>query len=65
MTVTALPKLLTPEDVAALLSVTPHTFAVWRCSTRYNLPYVKVGSAVRYRPADIEAFISRQLKDAA
>ncbi len=62
---TPLPRLLTPETVSELLGVTAHTLAVWRCSKRYNLAYVKVGASVRYRPADVDAFISSHLKNAA
>ena len=65
MTVTALPELLKPETVAELLGITPHTLAVWRCCKRYPLPYVKVGSTVRYRATDVAAFIANNLKDAA
>lgn len=65
MTVAAFPQLLKPETVAELLGVTPHTLAVWRCSKRYNLAYVKVGANVRYRPADVDAFITSHLKNAA
>lgn len=38
---------------AVLLDVTTDTLAVWRSTKRYNLPYVKVGSKVRYREADL------------
>jgi excisionase family DNA binding protein len=55
-------KLLTPADVADLLGVTVQTLAVWRHEERYPLPYVKVGSRVRYRPADIERFIEQSLE---
>lgn len=58
-------KLLTPETVAELLGLTLHTLAVWRCSKRMPLPYVKVGRRVRYRAADVEAFISSQLQHVA
>ena len=34
------------------------TLAVWRCTGRFNLPFVKVGRAVRYRREDVEAFIA-------
>lgn len=64
MAVADFTQLLTPEVVAEWLGVTPHTLAVWRCSKRYPLAYVKVGSNVRYRAKDVEAFISNNLKDA-
>ncbi len=65
MTVAVLTQLLTPQTVSKLLGVTQHTLAVWRCSKRYPLPYVKVGGLVRYRASDVEAFIASNLKDAA
>ena len=53
-------RLLTPRDVADLLGVTIQTLAVWRCEGRYALPYVKAGRLVRYRRADVDAFIAAQ-----
>lgn len=57
VTIPAAP-LLTPEQAAEFLSTTPGTLSVWRCTRRYDLPYVKVGRAVRYRLSDLEAFIA-------
>lgn len=53
----SLPKLLTPDAVADLLCVDPHTLAVWRCEGRYNLPYIKTGRLVRYLESDVADFI--------
>jgi hypothetical protein len=41
-----------------MMDVTPATLAVWRCTKRYPLRYIKVGSKVRYRLADIESFLA-------
>ena len=49
--------LLTPDKVAQILNVTRGTLAVWRCTKRVALPYVKAGRAVGYRPADVRQFI--------
>lgn len=57
----AVSKLLTPDQVADLLSVTTHTLAVWRCEARYNLPYIKTGRLVRYREADVHRFIESRM----
>lgn len=54
--------LLDPEQVAEALGVSPKTLNVWRCTGRYNLPFVKVGSRVRYRRADVEAFLERRTR---
>ena len=49
--------LLTPEQVAGFLGVSPETLNVWRCTRRYHLPYIKVGRLVRYRQTDIDQFV--------
>jgi excisionase family DNA binding protein len=48
----------TPE-AADYLGITYHTLAVWKCTKRYALPYVKVGRLVKYRRSDLEAFIEK------
>ncbi len=50
--------LLTPEEVGALLRVPTGTLAVWRCTGRVKLAYIKIGRAVRYRQGDVEAFVA-------
>ena len=57
-----LDQLATPEQAAEILGVSPQTLTVWRSVGRYDLPFVKVGRKVMYRPADIEAFIERRLR---
>jgi excisionase family DNA binding protein len=55
-------KLLSPEQVANTLGVSKQTLAVWRCEQRYPLPYIKVGSRVRYRPEDVQQFVAARLQ---
>lgn len=55
-------KLWSPEQVAEILDVSKQTLAVWRCERRYPLAYVKIGSRVRYRPADIQQFMQARLQ---
>jgi predicted site-specific integrase-resolvase len=55
-------KLLTAEQVSEILGVNTHTLAVWRCTGRYNLPYIKAGRLVRYCEKEIAAFINRSTK---
>ena len=55
-------KLLSPDEVADVLGVSKQTLAVWRCEQRYPLPYVKVGSRVRYRPTDVQQFMVARLQ---
>lgn len=56
---TTLAKLLTPAEAANLLGVKVQTLALWRSAKRHKLPFVKVGSAVRYKRADLEAWVAR------
>ncbi|MFC1552196.1 helix-turn-helix domain-containing protein [Candidatus Latescibacterota bacterium] len=52
-----LSRLLTPDEAAAILGVSPQTLAVWRTTKRYPLAFVKVGRLIRYRIEDIKLFI--------
>jgi excisionase family DNA binding protein len=52
--------LLTRREAAEYLGVTENTLAVWASVKRYNLSYVKVGRLVKYRRADLDAFIERR-----
>jgi excisionase family DNA binding protein len=54
--------LMTPEEVAEYLGVSKETLNVWRCTKRYNLPYVKTGRLVRYRPEDVTSFVTSRLQ---
>jgi excisionase family DNA binding protein len=58
-------KLLTRKEAAEYLGVKPQTLAVWHCAGRYKLPVVKVGRAVRYRLADLEAWLAARTVGAA
>ena len=53
-------KLLTPEETAEILGVTQSTLMVWRCTGKYNLPFVKIGRKVMYEPNAIKAFIKKR-----
>jgi len=33
------------------------TLAVWRCTKRYDLPYIKVGHTIKYDMDDLIAFL--------
>jgi hypothetical protein len=60
-----LPKLLTPREAAEMLACAASTLAVWRCTRRYDLPWILVGRAVRYRREDLLAFIERRTQQPA
>jgi hypothetical protein len=50
--------LLTPAEVADYLHITPGTLAVWRCTRRYPLAFVRVGSKIFYRASAVAAFVA-------
>lgn len=52
--------LLDNGAAAAFLGVKPGTLDVWRSTGRYSIPFVKVGRLVRYKRADLQAFIENR-----
>lgn len=54
-------KLLTENQTADLMTIQPQTLSVWRTTKRYDLPYVKIGRAVRHRRSDVMAFIESRM----
>jgi predicted site-specific integrase-resolvase len=55
--------LLSSADVAEWLDVSERTLEFWRYVGK-GPAYVKVGKRVRYRPADVEAFLEANRQDA-
>ena len=53
-----IPDLLTPEGVAEITGLSLDTLAQWR-SQRRGIPYLKIGRAVRYDPAEVQAYLER------
>jgi predicted DNA-binding transcriptional regulator AlpA len=51
--------LLTRKQVAEILGCKENTLAIWKCTNRYNLPYVKIGKNIRYKLADVMSFIEK------
>lgn len=63
MTDVPIDMLLDRKAAAAYLGVKPGTLAVWDCTKKYDLNPLKVGKkSVRYRRADLDAFLQRQLQ---
>jgi excisionase family DNA binding protein len=54
---TTISDLLTRNQAAEYLGVSPNTLAVWASTGRYPLPFVRVGRSVRYRRSDLEKFL--------
>jgi hypothetical protein len=51
-------RMLSTEEAAAFMGLQPCTLAAWReDGSQPDLPFFKIGKAVRYRCADVLAFI--------
>lgn len=53
--------LLKPAQAAAVLNMTERALESWRWR-RCGPPFAKVGRSVRYRRADLDAWVERQLR---
>jgi predicted DNA-binding transcriptional regulator AlpA len=53
--------LLTEAQVADLMAVSPRTLQAWRYHGG-GPRYIKIGSAVRYRPGDVDAWLETQTR---
>lgn len=51
------PNLMCPAAAAAYLGIKESTLAVWRCTKRYPLSFVKVGRLVYYNKTALDAFL--------
>jgi excisionase family DNA binding protein len=56
--------LFNTKQAATYLGIEAGTLTVWRSTNRRVLPYVKIGSQVRYRKEDLDKFISANLHNA-
>lgn len=57
-------ELLSRREAAAYLGVSEQTLAIWKCTGRYQLQCVKIGRLVKYRRADLDAFIAKNIQSA-
>ena len=55
--------LLDDHAAAAMLDVSPGTLSVWRSTGRYALPFLKIGRKVRYRRADLDAWLAAHYRE--
>jgi excisionase family DNA binding protein len=54
---------LSTRQAAEHLGVQETTLQQWRHRRSKNLPYSKIGKIVRYRLADVEAFLAENIVD--
>lgn len=53
--------LLTDEELARFLKISPGTLRHYRSSGTEHIPYVRVGGAIRYRMEDIAAYLNSKV----
>lgn len=59
--VDAVTKLLSPQEVSALMGLSVETLAQWR-SQGQGLPYIKISrNCVRYRQGDLDSWIAQRI----
>ena len=56
--------LLTTEEAARLLGLSPSTLEIWRCTRRYHIPFIKVWHRVCYRRSDLLAWLQTRRVEA-
>jgi predicted DNA-binding transcriptional regulator AlpA len=56
-------ELVDEKEAAKLLDNSPGTLSVWRSTGRYNLPFIKIGRNVRYRRADLIAWLEKRTRE--
>lgn len=49
--------LMSRKEAAKYLGVAPQTLAIWACTKRHPLPYVRVGRLAKYRKHDLDSFL--------
>lgn len=52
--------LLTPEQAAQTLGLSVKTLATWRSTGRHALAFIRCGARIRYRRADLLAWLERR-----
>ncbi len=56
-------ELLTTSEAASYLSITASTLINWRHTKRVEVPFVRIGHAVRYRRSDLDAFLAQSREE--
>jgi len=56
-------ELLSTHQASIYIGVSPGTLEVWRCTKRYQIPFIKVGRLVRYRKSELDNFLDHRTVD--
>ena len=58
------PVTISPTETSTVLGATTGTLEVWRSTGRHGIPYIKIGSRVRYPIAGIAEFLAKNTRGA-
>lgn len=58
------PVTISPTETSTVLGATTGTLEVWRSTGRHGIPFIKVGSRVRYPLAGLAAFLAKNTRGA-
>lgn len=53
--------LLTEQELAEYLKISPGTLRNSRSTGREHIPYVRVGGSIRYRVEDVTEYLAKQV----
>jgi excisionase family DNA binding protein len=56
--------LLDDHQASHYLGLKKGTLSVWRSTGRYQIPFVKIGSKVRYRQSDLDVWLESRTQKA-
>ena len=56
--------LLDDHQASNYLGLKKGTLSVWRSTGRYQIPFVKIGSKVRYRQSDLDVWLESRTQKA-
>ena len=54
---------LTPKELSEYIGVKESSLAVWRTNKTYPLPYIKVGSLIRYNKEAVDKWLENRTKN--
>jgi predicted DNA-binding transcriptional regulator AlpA len=49
--------LISNADAAVYVGVSVRTLDTWRCTRRYQIPFIKIGSKVSYRQSELDRWL--------
>jgi hypothetical protein len=58
------PELIDNAPAAEYIGTKPHTLEIWRSTGRHKIPYVRVGSRIKYKTSDLDDWLASRTVNA-